>query len=82
MCDYLLMIAITGIPIGNHTFESNLGNNCTSNTVCTKGYISLNRAEVNHAPGSYVYTMGILYRRISTWRTEQLVNTSRRYVAT
>ena len=50
--------------------------------VCTKGYISLNRAEVNHAPGSYVYTMGILYRRISTWRTKQLVNMSRRYMAT
>ena len=33
----------------------------------------LNRAEVNYAPGSYVYTMGILYGRISTWRTEQLL---------
>ena len=52
------------------------------NSVCTKGYISLNHAEVNHVPGSYVYTMGILYRRISTRRTKQLVNTSRQYVAT
>lgn len=32
----------------------------------------LNRAEVNHTPGSYVYTMGIL--RMLTWRTEQLVS--------
>ena len=29
--------------------------------VCTKGYNSLTHAEVNHAPGSYVYSMGILY---------------------
>ena len=26
-----------------------------------KGYNSLTHAEVNHAPGSYVYSMGILY---------------------
>ena len=39
----------------------------------------LNRVEVNHA--SHVYTMGLLYGRISTWRTEQLVNSSRRYVS-
>ena len=32
----------------------------------------LNRAEVNHTPGSYVYTMGIL--RMLTWRTGQLVS--------
>ena len=30
-------------------------------TVCTKGYNSLTHAEVNHAPGSYVYSMEILY---------------------
>ena len=30
-------------------------------SVCTKTPNSLARAEVNHAPGSYVYTMGILY---------------------
>ena len=30
-------------------------------TVCTKGYNSLTHAEVNHASGSYVYSMGILY---------------------
>ena len=30
-------------------------------SVCTKGYKSLTRAEVNHAPESYIYTMGILY---------------------
>ena len=41
----------------------------------------LNRVEVDHAPRSYVYTIGILYGRISTWRTEQLVNSSRRYVS-
>jgi hypothetical protein len=41
----------------------------------------LNRAEVNHAHGSYVYTRGILYGRILTWRTEQLVNFNRRYVS-
>ena len=29
--------------------------------VCTKGYNSLIHAEVNDAPGSYVYSMGILY---------------------
>ena len=50
-------------------------------TVCTKGSHSLNHAEVNHACGSYVYTMGILYRQISTWRTKQLVNLSRCYVS-
>ena len=43
---------------------------------------SLARAEVNHAPGSYVYTMGILYRQIPRWLTVQLVNSSRRYVST
>ena len=32
-----------------------------THSVCTKGYNSLTRAEVNHAPRSYVYTMGILY---------------------
>ena len=35
--------------------------------------------EVNHAPGSYVYTMGVLYGEISTWPTKQL---SQRYVST
>ena len=30
-------------------------------TVCTKGYNSLTHAEVNHAPGNFVYSMGILY---------------------
>ena len=39
-------------------------------------------AEVNHAPGSYVYTMGVLYGEISTWPTKQLVDLSRRYVST
>ena len=29
-------------------------------SVCTKGSHSLNRAEVNHTPGSYVYTMGFV----------------------
>ena len=43
---------------------------------------SLAHSEVNHARGSYVYTMGILYRKISTWRTKQLVNSRRRYVST
>ena len=43
---------------------------------------SLAHAEVNHARRSYVYTMGILYRKISTWRTKQLVNSRRRYVST
>ena len=38
-------------------------------------------AEVNHAPGSYVYTMGVLYGEISTWPTKQLVDLSRRYVS-
>ena len=52
-------------------------------SVCTtKGWDSLKHAEVNHACGSHVCTMGILYRRISTWRTEQLVNSSRHYVST
>ena len=38
-------------------------------------------AEVNHAPGSYVYTMpmGVLY---ATWPTKHLVDLSRRYVST
>ena len=39
-------------------------------------------AEVNHAPGSYVYTMEVLYGEISTWPTKQLVDLSRRYVST
>ena len=34
-------------------------------------------AEVSHAPGSYVYTMGVLYGEISTWPTKQLVDLSR-----
>ena len=38
-------------------------------------------AEVNHAPGSYVYTMGVLYGEISTWPNKQLVDLSRRYVS-
>ena len=38
-------------------------------------------AEVNHAPGSYVYTMGVLYGEISTWLNKQLVDLSRRYVS-
>ena len=46
-----------------------------------QGSNSLTHVEVNHAPRSYVYSMGILYGRISTWRTEQLVNPSRRYVS-
>ena len=50
--------------------------------VCTKTPNSLARAEVNHAPGSYVYTMGIWYRQILRWQTVQLVNSSRRYVST
>ena len=49
-------------------------------TVCTKGSHSLNHAEVNHAPGSYVYTMGSLCRQVSTWRTEQLVYSSSCYI--
>ena len=32
--------------------------------------------------GSYVYTIGILYRQISIWQTKQLVNSSQRYVST
>ena len=52
------------------------------NSVCTKGSCSLNHPEVNHTRGSYVYTMGILYRPISTRRTKQLVNWSRHYVST
>jgi hypothetical protein len=51
-------------------------------TVCTKTPNSLAHAEVNHAYGSYVYTMGILYRRSSTWQTKQLVNWSRCYEST
>ena len=47
-----------------------------------KGSRSLNYVEVNHACGSYIYTMGILYRQILTWRTKQLVNLSQRYVST
>ena len=43
---------------------------------------SLAHVEVNHARGSYVYTMGILYRKMSTWQTKQLVNSRRRYVST
>ena len=50
--------------------------------VCTKTPNSLTHPEVNHARGSYVYTMGILYRRIPTWRTKQLVNCSRLYLST
>ena len=47
-----------------------------------EGVNSLNRAEVNHAPRSYVYTMGqILYRQIPRWLMVQLVNSSRRYVS-
>ena len=42
---------------------------------------SLTHAEVNHAPGSYVSLWGFCMGRISTWRTEQLVNSSRRYVS-
>ena len=38
-------------------------------------------AEVNHTPGSYVYTMGVLYGEISTWPNKQLVDLSRRYVS-
>ena len=34
---------------------------------------SLAHTEVNHTCTSHIYTMGILYRQISTWRTEQLV---------
>ena len=52
------------IIIFANTYPINLMCTCvhtTHNTVCTKGYNSLTRAEVNHAPGSYVYTMGILY---------------------
>ena len=47
-----------------------------------EGSHSLNRAEVNHAPGSYVYTMGILYRQIPRWLTVQLVNSGWCYVST
>ena len=39
-------------------------------------------AEVNHAPGGYVYTIGILYRQIPRWQTLQLVNSIRRYLST
>ena len=39
-------------------------------------------AEMNHAPGSYVYTMGLLYGEISTWRTKQLAGSSRSCVST
>ena len=41
-------------------------------SVCTKTPNSLALAEVNHAPGSYVYTMGISYRQIPTIQTGQL----------
>ena len=52
-----------------------------SRLVCTKGShsSSLNRAEVNHARGSYVYTRGILYGQISTFQ-DKTVNLSRCYV--
>ena len=39
-------------------------------------------AEINHAPEGYVYTMGILYRKLSTWPTRQLLCSSQRYVST
>ena len=39
-------------------------------------------AEVNHTPGSYIYTMVVLHGDISTWPTKQLVDLSRRYVST
>ena len=43
---------------------------------------SQSHVEMNNACGSYVYTMGILYRRIPGEQTEQLVNLSRRYMST
>ena len=51
-------------------------------SVCTKleGVQYSLAAEVNHAPGSYVYTMGVLYEEISTWPTKQVVDLQRRLV--
>ena len=45
-----------------------------------RGQISYSRGSKSHTR-KLIYTMGILYGRILTWRTEQLVNSSRCYVS-
>ena len=48
---------------------------------------SARRGQISYSHGSesrtqkLIYTMGILYGRILTWRTEQAVNSSRRYMS-
>ena len=48
---------------------------------------SAQRGQISYSCGSesrtrkLIYTMGILYGRILTWQTEQVVNSSQRYVS-
>ena len=78
-CDHThLLVTITGQDLHNYTGALN----CQCIHSLHEDPNSLAHAEVNHAHGSYIYTMGILYRKISTWRTKQLVNSRRRYVST
>ena len=52
-----------------------------------RDFQSARRGQISYLRGSesrtrkLIYTMGILYGRILTWRTEQVVNLSRRYVS-
>ena len=60
---------------------------CMYITLRRDAYQSARRGQISYSCGSesrtrkLIYTMGILYGRISTWLTEQAVNSSRRYVS-
>ena len=59
----------------NYKSEQEVGMGSTTNSLHEGSQFSWT-AEMNHAPGSYVYTMGNLYGEKATWRMKQLLRSS------